>query len=92
MSCAFACCHSRRPGPPDICRTDRVEAVRAPLTPNQVYSLHIYISIGNDRKKRLADWQALSARQNVPLWNGEFAMIQTTIAMFDSSLFALMLH
>lgn len=60
-----------------------------PLTANQAYSFHIYNWFGDDRKRRLAQYRALSVSQDVPIWCGEFgennyAMIHSTAQMFDA--------
>jgi len=60
-----------------------------PLTNNLAYSFHIYNWFGDDRASRLAQYRALSASQNVPMWCGEFgennySMIRTTVKMFES--------
>jgi aryl-phospho-beta-D-glucosidase BglC (GH1 family) len=60
-----------------------------PLTDNQAYSFHIYNWFGDDRAKQLAQYRALSAAQNVPMWCGEFGenkydMIRTTVQMCES--------
>lgn len=60
----------------------------APIDPNMVYSFHLYTFFGDNRAAKLAEYSAMSAAQNVPLWAGEFgessaAMLASTVAMFE---------
>ena len=43
-----------------------------PLSANQAYSFHMYTWFGDDRKKKIAAFQALAQKQNTPLWVGKF--------------------
>ena len=43
-----------------------------PLCENQAFSFHMYTWFGDDRKKKLAAYQAFAQKQNTPLWAGEF--------------------
>jgi len=59
-----------------------------PLCANQAYSFHMYTWFGDDRKKKMAAFQALAQKQNTPLWVGEFGensyeMIRSTVEMYD---------
>jgi len=61
---------------------------KEPLTENQAWSFHLYNWIGDDRVKRLESYRDLSAKQNVPMWCGEFgennhAMIASTARMIE---------
>ena len=59
-----------------------------PLDANMAYSFHIYTWFGDDRSRRLKNYETLAISQNVPVWVGEFGensydMIGTTVQMFE---------
>jgi hypothetical protein len=59
-----------------------------PLGENQAFSFHMYTWFGDDRKQKLAAFQALAQRCRAPLWGGEFgentyAMIGSTVEMYE---------
>jgi endoglucanase len=59
-----------------------------PLCENQAFSFHMYTWFGDDRKKKLAAYQAFARKENTPLWVGEFGensyeMIRSTVEMYD---------
>jgi hypothetical protein len=59
-----------------------------PLCENQVFSFHMYTWFGDDRKRKLAAYQAFAQNHNTPLWVGEFGentyeMIRSTVVMYD---------
>jgi len=59
-----------------------------PLCENQAFSFHMYTWFGDDRKAKLAAFQALAQRHNTPLWVGEFGensyeMIRSTVSMYE---------
>ncbi|MGD0173630.1 MAG: cellulase family glycosylhydrolase [Anaerolineales bacterium] len=66
------------------------DAFTGPLFENEMYGFHMYNWFGDNRKKKLDQFQEISRAQNVPLWAGEFgdntyAMIGSTVAMYENS-------
>lgn len=60
-----------------------------PPDDNMAYSIHLYNWFGDNREKRLSEYQAIATRQSVPLWVGEFGentyeMISSTVEMMNS--------
>jgi endoglucanase len=59
-----------------------------PLCQNQAFSPHMYTWFGDDRKKKLTEYQSLARKHNTPLWVGEFGensyeMIRSTVEMYN---------
>jgi hypothetical protein len=59
-----------------------------PLCDNQAVSFHMYTWFGDDRRKKLAAYQAFARKHGTPLWVGEFGensyeMIRSTVEMYD---------
>ena len=64
----------------------------APLDANEIYSFHMYTWFGDNRAKKLAEYEAVAQAQQVPFWIGEFGensydMIQSTVDMYEGAPF-----